>query len=118
MKKLIILVMSLVLAFSFVGCGSGQADQSDQTKELSISSEEESVVLPENFVVPTIETTELANEEEIIITAKELIYDPSEGWGLTVTMENNSENDVYIQNELLAVNHVKIFDRYGENYFF
>ena len=102
MKKLIILVMSLVLAFSFVGCGSRQADQSDQTKELSISSEEESVVLPENFVVPTIETTELANEEGIIITAKELIYDPSEGWGLTVTMENNSENDVYIQNELLG----------------
>ena len=110
-KKIIILVMALVLAFPLASCGSRQADQSDLTKEISESSNED-------FVVPTIEQTELANEKGIIITAKELIYDPSEGWGLTVTMENNSENDVYIQNELLAVNHVKIFDRYGENYFF
>ena len=118
MKKIIILVMALVLAFSFAACGSRQADQSDLTKEPSVSSEEETVVLPEDFVVPTIEQTELANEKGIIITAKELIYDPSEGWGLTVTMENNSDSDVYIQNELLAVNHFRIFNQLGENYFF
>lgn len=108
MKKIIILVMVLVLAFSFAACGSRQADQSDLTKELSESSNEETVVLPEDFVVPTIEQTELANEKGIIITAKELIYDPSEGWGLTVTMENHSENDVYIQTDFLAVNHFQL----------
>ena len=108
MKKIIILVMVLVLAFSFAACGSRQADQSDLTKEPSVSSEEGTVVLPEDFVVPTIEQTELANEKGIIITAKELIYDPSEGWGLTVTMENHSENNIAVQTEELAVNHHEI----------
>lgn len=108
MKKIIILVMALVLAFSFAACGSRQADQSDLTKEPSVSSNEETVVLLEDFVVPTIEQTELANEKGIIITAKELIYDPSEGWGLTVTMENNSDSDVYIQTDFLAVNHFQL----------
>lgn len=107
-KKIIILAIALVLVFPLAACGSQQADQLDQTEELSESSNEETVVLPEDFVVPTIEQTELVNEKGIIVTAKELIYDPAEGWGLTVTMENKSENNISVQTDELAVNHHEI----------
>ena len=107
-KKISILIMTLVLAFSLSACGSGQTDRTDQTTSLSASSEEESVSLPEDFTVPTIEPTGLVNEKGIVITAQELIYDPTEGWGLTVTMENQSEDDVYIQTDFLAVNHFQL----------
>ena len=108
MKKIIIFALIFILALPLISCKTSQTNQTEPTPALSVSSEEEPVSSPEDFTVPTIEPTELVNEKGIVITAKELVYDPAEGWGLTVTMENQSEDDVYIQTDFLAVNHFQL----------
>ena len=116
-KKVIFSVIILILTFSLAACGSGQKDQSDAAETVFESPAENSVSFSDDFVIPTIEPMELANREGIIITANELVYDLTEGWGLSVTIENHSYNDITVQPDHLAVNHFDIIRSYFHDVF-
>lgn len=99
MKKFFIFVL-LLLIFT---CSCNVQTKKTDNISPDFSDKDISTNLLKDF--PTIEETVLMNEEDVIVTAKELVYDEQNGVGLSVCLENHSSTNLYIQCDNLAANH-------------
>lgn len=96
-RKLLALLLTAAMALSLAACSSptqtpidgGSGDPGGETQE------------PENV---TIESTVLVDQDGIVITAQELVEDPTWGTGVKLLIENNSSSNQIIQCDYAVVN--------------
>ena len=98
MKKRLVMTILVLAAFWMMAVGSGSSDGT--TKEVTDTQDavttEESEEAEADTVSVAIEEQVLINQDDIIITAKELSEDDIWGTGVKLLIENNSAADIGI----------------------
>lgn len=105
MKKLLFLIAILYTICIFSSCSVTQSPIS----EYSSSSEQQVSTVDSSIEgLPTIDNEILVKQMGLTITSQNLVYDPVNGWALSILIENDTEHSLFIQCSTLAVNHFKI----------
>lgn len=128
MKKIALLVMTIMIALSFVGCGSGEKDYSETDENISAEavdktaentnvtetakSNEDSGKSSEDteevVELPNIESQVIYDSDGVKITAKDIEYGGWLGPEMSMLFENSMDKDIMVQAEYVAINGIMV----------
>ncbi len=105
MKKNKLYLILAIVFFMVIALGSGSSS-SDDSKNTNISTDTSN----ETKIDVTLEETVIFDQNDVKITAKEIVTDSIWGQGIKILIENNSSSDVAVGCDALAVNGYMVSD--------
>ena len=105
MKNKICLIL-VVLLFTVFGLGSGSSSSDSDKSSSNVSAGSDA----STKTSATIDEQVIFDQEGVTITAKEIVEDSIWGQGIKILIENNSNNDITVTADAMAVNGYMITD--------
>lgn len=113
MKRILFVILALLFLTSLYGCTSNSTGQLSSSSNVELESadnklEDKTSDSSSVFEMPTIEETVVLDQEGIKVTALSLVNDPVNGLGMTMHIDNQTEDIISIQCYPLLVNHFDV----------
>lgn len=110
MKKLKLLLASLLILVALFGCATSNSSETNDNTNTESSEATNNQETSSNTLSATLEEQEIFNQNDIIVTATDLVDDSIWGQTIQVLIENNSSSDVVVTAGAMAVNGYMITD--------
>lgn len=112
MKNKRLLLVLIIAAFMVFALGSGSSDGAENSSNVTSSSDTSDNKKPAKEVKesPTFDEQVIFEHDGVVVTAKEIIEDSFWGPQLKILIENNSDKDVTVTTDAMAVNGFMVND--------